>query len=297
MGALVWRGDPLVRNGEPLTYGEDNVATLYPDGYGSRLVSLSMLIEKHSPKMHPEFRHRLFRWIESKGGLIGIGGGWRPTPDPVSTASQQGKSFHQDQLFASGFVGYAAVDLVARNPGNVHRAPTWAETADGPNFGVHTFIKSPSPEPWHMQCVEMRGWQTWVDAGRPDPVATVPDIPEVPPMSTLAKSIRLVDTRDPSWQGGKPAARSIFPVIVPESKPAWANAAIVRIGVDQTEGPGFLSAWNGVGDPPGTSCHNYVAGSSTGELTHVPMNGRVFSIFTLAATHLTVDLVGWDSVA
>lgn len=178
----------------------------YPAGYGTTMVSLARLREIHEPRMHPEFSRRLFPWIEAQNGLIGIGGGWRATgtqPDKPGFAPE-GRSFHQDQRFASGFVGYAAVDLVARNdagplrrllglngsPANpdattltrlrtvdkVHRAPTWAESASAPEFGLHTFITN---EPWHMQCIEMRGWSTWVNAGRPDPVSFVlPTDPE-----------------------------------------------------------------------------------------------------------------------
>ena len=61
----------------------------------------------------------------------------------------------------------------------VHRAPTWAETADAPEWGLHTFIMNP-PEPWHLQPIEIRGWQTWVNLGRKDPVAGIP-LPNDPP--------------------------------------------------------------------------------------------------------------------
>jgi hypothetical protein len=54
MGALVWRGDPLVRNGEPLTYGEDTMATylpriaVHPDRYGSVKTTKNLLIVIHT---------------------------------------------------------------------------------------------------------------------------------------------------------------------------------------------------------------------------------------------------------
>lgn len=158
------------------------MATTYPLGYGTTLVTMDALRARHAPKAHPEFARRLFAWIESKEGLIGIGSGWRANPSDTSAASKAGKSFHQDQRFASGFFGYSAVDLVARNPGKVHRAPSWAESADAAPYGLHTFIQSP-PEPWHMQCIEMRGYDTWVNAGRPDPQffplpGTTPQPPE-----------------------------------------------------------------------------------------------------------------------
>lgn len=152
---------------------------LYPDGYGTSMVTLDQMRARHAGKMHPEFCRRFFAYMEHKSGLLGVGGGWRPISS-VSAASAAGKSFHQDQTFASGFVGYAAVDLVAPTfPVGKHRSPTWAETVDAPEFGLHTFIKVPD-EPWHIQCIEMRGWQTWVNAGRPDPQPfTLPgDLPD-----------------------------------------------------------------------------------------------------------------------
>jgi hypothetical protein len=152
--------------------------TLYPDGYGTAELSYEQMVAKHGGKMHPEYRRRLFAYLESQGGRMGIGGGWRSTQPTKPGFAPDGRSFHQDQRFASGFVGYAAVDLVMRQPGQKHRAPTWAECADAPDWGLHTFIKSP-PEPWHMQCIEMRGWQSWVNAGRPDPLPFV--LPGTPP--------------------------------------------------------------------------------------------------------------------
>lgn len=156
----------------------------YPDGYGTAKLSLDQMKLKHGVKMHPEFAKRFFAYMEYKGGAMGVGGGWRSISN-VSDASAAGKSFHQDQRFASGRIAYAAVDLVHVVPGAKHRAPTWAETEDAPTYGLHTFIKVPN-EPWHIQCIEMRGWQTWVDAGRPDPkIFTLPGtvVPPDPPVT------------------------------------------------------------------------------------------------------------------
>jgi hypothetical protein len=171
------------------------VTVLYPDGYGSALITLDQMKVRHGPKMHPEFARRLFAWIESKEGFVGIGGGWRSVQPSKPGFAPPGQSFHQSQTFASGRIAYAAVDLVVRQPGAVHRAPTWAETDDARPFGLHTFI---SGEPWHMQCVEMRGYQTWVNAGRPDPAPyNLPNQP-VPPTigghSVFQKLVRLDGT-------------------------------------------------------------------------------------------------------
>lgn len=143
------------------------MTVLYPHGYGTAMMPLEQLDAFHGPKMHPEYRRRLFAWLESQHGLIGIGGGWRVVQPARPGFAPEGQSFHQYQTFASGITAYAAVDLVVTVPGSVHRAPTWGESVSAPNYGLHTFITG---EPWHMQCVEMRGYQTWVIGGRRDPL-------------------------------------------------------------------------------------------------------------------------------
>jgi hypothetical protein len=144
----------------------EEAVTLYPNGYGTSRITLEQMIAQHGAKMHPEFSRRFFAYMAYKKGLLGVGGGWRSTQPTLPGFAPDGKSFHQDQQFASGRIAYAAVDLVVPVVGGAHRSPTWAECADAPLFGLHTFITG---EPWHIQCIEMRGWQTWVNAGRPDP--------------------------------------------------------------------------------------------------------------------------------
>jgi hypothetical protein len=171
------------------------MTVLYPLGYKKQLVTIERLIELHSPDMIPEYRRRIFPWIVSKGGLVGIGDGWRPCPSDVSEASKRCESFHQDQRFKSGRVGYCAVDLVARNGTKDHRSPTWAETEDAPAYGLHTFIGKDTPTPkddeaWHLQPIEIRGWASWVTAGRPDlKFFPLPDSPEddMPPIAMRPK--------------------------------------------------------------------------------------------------------------
>ena len=144
--------------------------TDYPNGYGTQKISLDQMKDWHGGKMHPEYARRFFAYIEAKDGLLGVGGGWRATQPQKPGFAPPGKSFHESQDFSSGFSGYCAVDLVCANPGGKHRAPTWEECDDAPEWGLHTFIKSP-PEPWHIQPIEISGWQTWVNQGRPDPAA------------------------------------------------------------------------------------------------------------------------------
>ena len=176
----------------------------YPVFYGTADATMPRLRELFEPGMHPEFARCLFPWIESMGGEIGIGSGPRTfQPDRPGFASSLSKTFHwAGQTWeGTGARWYAAVDLVARNrrpllarvfslnghPNNAgrlaravsvtakHRAPTWDEVATGPDYNVHAFIRSPYPEPWHVQPRmatddrEIRGWGDWVGRGRPNP--------------------------------------------------------------------------------------------------------------------------------
>jgi hypothetical protein len=140
--------------------------TLYPIGYGSQLVTMEELRAKHEPNMHPEFARRLFAWIKSRNGEIGIGGGFRTTQPNKPGFAPDGRSFHQLQEFSGGRKAYAAVDLVARSEG-VHRAPRWHEvpaqdSAEAALWGVHCNVgNAPTGEPWHMQPIELDGWGRW----------------------------------------------------------------------------------------------------------------------------------------
>lgn len=157
------------------------MATLYPMGYGTDMVTLTQMKARHLNSMEPEFARRLFNWIEGQGGAIGIGGGRRTIQPTKPGFAPPGMSFHQDQRFADGTVWYSAVDLVHVNPGTVHRAPTVAEcpqqgSAEAARWGVHINTS----ESWHMQAVEIDGYQSWINAGRPRPKPNYP-IPDLHP--------------------------------------------------------------------------------------------------------------------
>lgn len=161
------------------------MAVLYPIGYGTQMVTMSQLQAAHLNHMEPEFARRLFNWIESKGGDIGIGGGRRTVQPTKPGFAPPGMSFHQDQRFADGTVWFSAVDLVHVNPGGVHRAPTVAEcpqqgSMEAARWGVHINTS----ESWHMQAVPQDGYQTWINGGRrrPQPGYSIPDLhPTNPP--------------------------------------------------------------------------------------------------------------------
>lgn len=151
--------------------------TLYPTGYGKRMVTMDELRQRFEPRMHPEFAARLFPFLEAQGGFMGIGGGFRATggqPDKPGFA-KEGQSMHQLQDFPSGRF-YAGLDMVVVNPGGKHRAPRWSEVPQqgsdaARRYGVHMNVGEPGSkgnEPWHCQPVELDGWDVWVRNGRPD---------------------------------------------------------------------------------------------------------------------------------
>lgn len=252
------------------------MTTLYPRGYATQLVPLDELIRIYHPKMHPEFSRRLFAWLESMGGQIGIGSGWRAIQPDKPGVAPEGKSFHQDQTFASGFVGYAAVDLVARNPGGIHRAPTWPESSTGPLFGVHTFIKNP-PEPWHMQPIEMRGWQTWVNAGRLDPPRWKPEEDDMVPLPIPE---RVYDSRE---KGGLFAAGETRKIPV-----GMCRSAFVHVTAISTL-PGYVSI-SGTDAPSPASLVNLDAdGIASGGAPIGLPDGHV-RVQASAACHIVVDV-------
>ncbi len=148
--------------------------TLYPWGYQRALVTLSRLKELcNIGLMEPEAAERFFAEIVSRNGQMGVGGAHRTTQPSLPGFAPDGQSFHQDQRFSDGKVSFMAFDLVMRNGDNIHRSPTWSEVPkqgtghpDTARYGVHANVDG---EPWHLQCFEVDGWQTWVNNGRKHP--------------------------------------------------------------------------------------------------------------------------------
>jgi hypothetical protein len=201
--------------------------TLHPEGYGTAEVTIEQMVAKHGPKMHPEFHHRFFAWIESEGGRMGVGGGWRAVQPVKQGFAPPGQSFHESQKFASGVIAYAAVDLVHREPGKVHRAPTWAETASAKEYGLHTFVTG---EPWHIQCIEMRGYGTWITDGRPDPwPLLIPGDQVIPPPTPPTTELPMRYIAQP------PAELAGQPWLV-----VWDGAVRYATNRDTTQGLDFV---------------------------------------------------------
>lgn len=259
--------------------------TLYPNGYGNTLVTMEKMRSLHEPKMHPEFARRLFAWIESQKGHIGIGGGWRATgsqPDKPGFAPE-GKSFHQSQSFPSGSF-YAAVDLVARNGSSIHRSPNWNEvpkqgSTDAAFWGVHCNVSS---EAWHMQPIELDGWQGWVNAGRPDIEYGYNSGKELE-MKITNPPVRSYDSRQ---TGGKHTAGETRKVNVTKS-----SAAFVNITVAQPEANGYVTVWAS-GARPNVSHVNFTSNENVCNGVWVPVasDGTVH-VYTHGPCHVVLDVL------
>lgn len=167
------------------------MSTLYPSGYVRAMVDIDELFRRHRVDlMHPEYARRLRAWLIAQNGRIGIGGSWRSKQPAKAGVAPEGMSFHQSQTFASGRVAFCAVDLVVVNPGGNHRSPLWSEVLKQGSpatrtWGLHCNV---SGEPWHMQPIEIDGYQSWVRAGRKEPVAGYP-IPVPSGMDAVAAGI------------------------------------------------------------------------------------------------------------
>lgn len=281
------------------------MSVLYPNGYQRQMITLERMRDLYEDGMHPEYARRFFPYMESKGGLLGMGGADRPCPSAVSAASMRCESFHQLQRFASGLLVYAAGDLVARNGDKIHRAPTWQEVDDAPAYGLHAFIGKDTPnndddESWHLQCLEMRGFLTWKNRGRPDPLLFPLPI-DPPPTGGIAvttyklagadgNGFRALDTRD----ADKPKPNGRF--TVPIADPLADGAATVRVNLTVTEPDvaGNLAAW-GFGENPGTSKVNWTAAWATiANEVEIRLSGfQTFEVQASCPLHLVVDVVSY----
>lgn len=153
-----------------------------PFGYGRDFVTLAWLYDWLLEHHEPEYVERLIAYLDHRDGLVGVGGGWRATQPVKPGFAPPGKSFHEDQTFCNGFVGAAAIDGVRRDPnGGVHLTPRWGDfpeqyTPESIVWGIHANLQqtSSNPEPWHIQPIEIDGWQSWVNDGRPAPAVGYP---------------------------------------------------------------------------------------------------------------------------
>ena len=275
-----------------------------PYGYGTEERTIDWVETWLLANYHPEYVARLVAWTKSRGGNIGIGGGFRPdgTQPNKPGFAPAGKSFHQNQKYNDGFVGATAVDLVHRNPGSKHRSPYWTEvpaqgTSEAELWGVHCNVGTPGApgsEPWHMQPTEIDGHATWLQAGSPAPVANYPfpnRSKEGNKMAALSNPIEWFDTRNGAFgplQGGA-TNDNVLPV-GPELDGAvdvYINVTVIR-----PVGEGFVTVWSD-GPQPKTSNVNFGAGQVVANTALVKVGpGRRVKFFCSASTHLKVDIQG-----
>lgn len=222
---------------------------LYPSGYSGSVITFDQMVTRHGPKMHPEFRRRFFAMITAGEGIIGVGGGWRSTEQQAAnyakdpkTFAPPGSSFHESQTFASGIVGYQAIDTVG-HPGKHEQAWSWMRNNEA-RFGLRSFWNV-NNEPWHVQCSDIPlGVPQWKNAGRPDPSQyfVLPDLNPPPPpppppeeddMQYLAEPYRSYDSRVSQGQLATGVARRV-PV-------AMGSKAFVNITCITQSGYGWVS--------------------------------------------------------
>ena len=184
---------------------------LYPWGYQRALVTMTRLKQlARWDLLEPEMGQRFEAWLKSRGGQIGVGGAVRFTQPDKDGFAPDGQSFHQLQRFHSGVDRYCAFDIVVRNGANVHRAPRWTEVpkqgsghVDIKNYGVHANVDG---EPWHIQPIEIDGWRTWVNNGRPHPNGNFPikgttTTPTSPPSTDIPLGSRTLKLAAPTMRG------------------------------------------------------------------------------------------------
>lgn len=147
---------------------------LYPIGYQRRYGTIEEVKTfARWDLIEPEYGDRVEAWLISRQGSIGIGSSVRFVQPNADGFAPPGMSFHERQLMGDKTVYFMAIDLVCPNGDGRHRAPQWAEVPqqgtkhpDIKTYGLHCNVNG---EPWHMQAVEVDGFVSWHNRGRPRP--------------------------------------------------------------------------------------------------------------------------------
>ena len=108
-------------------------------------------------------------------------------------------------------------------------------------------------------------------------------------------STRVLDTREPANTGAKMAGNSALHLQITGSiVPPNARSVILNVTATEPDLPGFLTVYPGGSARPTTSNLNYVAGQTIPNAVIVGLGptGAV-DIFSNAATHVVVDVVGY----
>ncbi len=106
---------------------------------------------------------------------------------------------------------------------------------------------------------------------------------------------RLVDTRQAAPVG---AGSSLIVPVTRRAGVPFAGVAAVTLNLTATDptGPGYLTAYPCGGSPPLASNLNYVAGQTVANAVTVAVGaGGAVCVFSLAVSHVVVDVTGWYS--
>lgn len=119
------------------------------------------------------------------------------------------------------------------------------------------------------------------------------DYQEAPPMATLRKPVRVLDTRDAGrtkLEANKPRRVGILP-----EPPEWAGAVMLNLVATQPAAAGWLSIDGGA-----TSKVNFAAGWTIANGISVPLqrdgDGWFIEVTSNVAVHIVVDVSGFDSI-
>lgn len=281
--------------------------TRYPWGYGVSTKTLAEIEAILTVHYHPEYLRRLLAWLEAQDGRVGIGGHWRAggaQPDRPGFAPE-GRSFHQDQRYADGFVGACAVDLVVRRTGLDHRSPYWSEVpAQGSDearrWGLHCNVGAPpGGEPWHMQPIEIDGWVAWdvadlVDDGigrAPVPGYPFPGREEIA-MQTVNKraySSEHPDQVDEPYRSLN-AGVALGPFARLERRRIQVDAQRVQVSLTAYDGPGGNVRISGRGVMPSTSIANMADRPNSNTWTINTPESAIY-VWCTQGGHVALDIV------
>ena len=109
-------------------------------------------------------------------------------------------------------------------------------------------------------------------------------------MEILPSPVRFFDSR---WWGPTPVPAGTHEFETPANIPVTKALSITVTAVTPAA-HGYLTAWSGVGGRPNASCLNYRKGQAIANTTQVGVKDRKFKLFLNQASHLIIDVVGYQ---
>ncbi|WP_238015157.1 hypothetical protein KZZ52_01900 [Dactylosporangium sp. AC04546] len=118
-------------------------------------------------------------------------------------------------------------------------------------------------------------------------------------------TVRLADTREPGWGGPLPGGYYLPVVVDYDTLNPHVRALAVNITAVSPKSSGYLTAWNGMYDPPLASTLNFTAGAVVPNFAVVPISSctldpscygmPMIGVYNGSgfATHVVVDIVGF----